>query len=101
MLLADIDLCAVDRQGTFAALGISGSAAISAEKDDPVTEVTAFLRWQDGSELLFHFLRLLAVGKTQTAANANAVGVTDHTARDSIQITQQQVGSLSSYAGEF
>ena len=86
-------------QGAFAALWVSCRADVSAEENDAVAEIRAFLRRQDGSELLFHLLRVLALGKAQTTANTDAVGVTDNTAGHAIKITQQKIGGFSSHAG--
>ena len=77
-------LRAVDLQGTTVALRIAGGANISAEKYDPVTEITALLGRQDFAELLFHLLRVFALGKSQTTTDANTVGVTDNAAGLSI-----------------
>ena len=41
-------------QRTFFAFWIPGGAAIPAEEDDAVAEIGAFLRRQDGPELLFY-----------------------------------------------
>ena len=82
-----IEFFAVHGQRTFSALGISGGTAIPAKEHDPVTEIAAFLRGQNGPQLLFHLLRFLAMTETQTAADADAVGIADHAARCAVEIT--------------
>ena len=87
-------------QGTFAALGTPIGAALPTEQHDAVTEVGAFFRGENGAELPFHLLRLFSLGQTQATADANAVGVTDHTAGYGVQIAQQQIGGLATHTGE-
>ena len=79
-----IEFLAVHGERAFPALGISGGAAVPAEEHDPVTEIAAFFRWQNGPQLLFHFLRFLALAETKTAADSDAVGVTDYAAGNGI-----------------
>ena len=57
-----VEFPAVQGQGTFRTVGIPGGAAVPAEEDDPVAEIAAFLRREDGAQLLLHLLRLLALG---------------------------------------
>ena len=71
---------------TVAAFGIPGSAGVSAEQNDPVAEVGAFLRREDFAKLLLYLFRLFATRNAQTVRNPNAVGITDHTAGYSIEI---------------
>jgi hypothetical protein len=55
---------AVHCQRTFAALRISGDAGIPAEQHDPMAEIGAFFRRENGTELLLYFFRLFAFGET-------------------------------------
>ena len=87
-------------QGAFAALGVSGRANIPAEEDDSVTEVGTFFRRQNGAKLLFYLFGVRSLGKSQSTANPDAVGVTYHTAGDAVQITQKQIGGLSANTGQ-
>ena len=75
-------------QRTLCAFGRPGDTNLPTEKYDPVAEVAAFLRRQNGTELLFHLFRLLAFGKSQTAANTDAVGVADYTDGLTVKVTQ-------------
>ena len=75
-------------QRTLAASWRAGDADFPPKENDPVTEVTAFLRGQNGSELAFHLFRLLTLGKTQTAADADTVGITDNAAGLTVKVTQ-------------
>ena len=91
---------AVKRQRAVSAVRVPGGAAVPAKENDPVAEVAAFLRRQDGPELGLHLFRLLAVGKSQPPADADAVGVTDHASRHTVQVTQQQIGGFPPHAGK-
>ena len=82
-------------------LGVSCGANFSAEVNNTVAEVIGLFRRQDFTQLMLHLFRLLRCGDAQTVGNPDAVGIADHTAGDTIQITQQQVGSLSAYTGNF
>ena len=81
--------------------GIPGGAAVPAKQDDAVAEIAALFRGQNGTKLLFHLFRFFSMGKPQTAADTDAVGVADDTAGDGIEIAQKKVGGLSAYAGQF
>ena len=98
--LLSVEFSAVGSQRALTAFGISGGAAIPAEEDDAVAEIAAFFRRQNGTQLLLHFFRLLSLGKPKALADANAVGIADHTARNTVKITQKQIGGLSAYTGE-
>ena len=87
-------------QRTFFAFWIPGGAAIPAEEDDAVAEVGAFLWGQDGAKLFFNLFRFLALAEAKTAADADAVGITDHTSGGAIKVTQQEVGGFAAYAGD-
>ena len=65
-----------------------------------MAEIVALLRRQDCPELLLHLLRLLAVGKSQPSADADAVGVADHASRHGVNVPQQQIGGLPPHAGQ-
>ena len=65
-----------------------------------MAKIRAFIRRQDGPELFFHFLRFFVGGQAQPAAYADAVGITYHTAGDTIQVTQQQIGGFTAYTGD-
>ena len=91
---------AVHTKGTIAAFGVSGGAGISAEQHDPMAEIGAFLRGEDFAKLLLYLFRLLALSKTQTVGNADAVRIADHTAGRGIKITQQQIGGFSADTGQ-
>ena len=80
-------------------MGTLGGTAVSTEKDDSMAEIRAFLCRKDCAELFFYFLRFLALGKTQTAADADTMGITDHAAGNTVQIAQQQIGSLATDTG--
>ena len=95
-----IDLVAMDRQGAGIALGISCGAAIPAKENDAVAEIGAFLRRQDGAQLLFHLFRLFSVRKTQAAADADAVGIADHASGCTVKVTQQQIRRFSTHTGD-
>ena len=95
-----IELMAEHGQGTFPASGVPGGAAVTSEEYDPVTEIAAFLRRKDRPELLLHLFRLLAFGKAQPAADADAVGIAYHAARHGVQITQQQISGFPTHAGD-
>ena len=97
--LMTADMSAVHCQWAVDAIGFSGGADLSAEKYDSVAEIAAFFRGQNGPQLLFHLLRLFALGKTQAAADPDTVGITDHTAGNAIKITKKQIGSFSAYTG--
>jgi hypothetical protein len=56
-----IEFSAIHGQRTFSAVGISGGTAVPAEEDNPVAEITAFLRRQNGPKLFFHLFRLFPV----------------------------------------
>ena len=86
-------------QGTFAAFGISGGAAVSAEEDDAVAEIITFLGGQNFTKLLFHLFRFFTLAQTQPSADADAVGVADHASGNGIKITQQEIGGFSANAG--
>ena len=65
-----------------------------------VAEVVGLLRGNDTAQLLLHLQGILAaVGKTQTAGDADAVGVA-HIAVGAVDIAQDQVGGLAAYAGQ-
>ena len=70
----------------------------TAVKYDAMAEVTAFFRWQDGPQLALHLFRILSLGKSQLAADADAMGVADHAARLGVQIAKQQIGGFAAYA---
>ena len=70
----------MDRQGTFLAFGLPGGADLPAKQHDPVAEVVALLRREDGPQLPLHLFRLLALGKAQPSADADAVGIADNAA---------------------
>ena len=66
-----------------------------------VTEVRGTFRWQNFSELSFDFRRIFQiVYKAHTIAQTNHVGVYHNASGEFIQITENQVGSLSTYAGK-
>ena len=52
-------------------------ANLPAEMHQPVAEIAAFFRWDDGFQLLFHHRRIGGVGEAQPPADADAVGVGD------------------------
>ena len=81
-------------------MGTLGGTAVSAEKDDSMAEIRAFLSRKNCTELFFYFLRFLALGKTQTAADADTVGIADHTAGNTVQIAQQQIGGFAADTGD-
>ena len=99
ILCVRIHFFAEHTQWTLTALRIPGGTNVTTKQHDAMAKIGAFLRRQDGSELLFHLLRVLALGKAQTTANTDAVGVTDNTAGHAIKITQQKIGGFSSHAG--
>ena len=89
-----IELLAVHSQGAFAAFGVSCGAAVTTKEDDAVAEVGAFLRGEDQAQLLFYLLGFLTHGQTQTAADADAVGVADDGTGDAVEVAQQQIGGF-------
>ena len=95
-----IERMAEHGQGTFPTFGVPGGAAVTSEEYDPVTEIAAFLRRKDRPELLLHLFRLLALGKPQSSADPDAVGVADYAARNTVQVAQQEIGSLASHTGD-
>lgn len=99
MLFGD-KFCAVHTQGALTAFGVSGSADFPAEQYDPMAEITAFLRRENDPELPFHLFWVLALGQAQPPADSNAVGVADHTAWCTVEVTQQKVGGLAANTGE-
>ena len=84
-------------QRTFAAFWGTGNTNFPTEQHDPVAEIGAFLRGEYLSQLLLHLFRVFALGQSQLAANADAVGIADHTPRLPVQIAQQQIGGLSAH----
>ena len=100
-LLSFIDLVAIKRQRTLRAFWISRGTDLSAEEDNSVTEVGTFFRRQNGTKLLFYLFGVRSLGKSQSTANPDAVGVAYHAAIHLIQISQEQIGGLSAYTGEF
>ena len=86
-------------KGAGFALGLSGSADGTAVENDAVAEVGTFFRGQNGSELVLDLFRLLAFGKAQFVGDSDAMGVTDHAAGGFVQVSQKQIGSLSSHTG--
>ena len=68
-------------QGTISAIRFSGGAAIPTEQYDPVAEIIAFFWRKNFTKLHFNFLRVLAFAQSQSAANADAMGIADHAAR--------------------
>ena len=95
------EFLAVGNQGAVTAVRISGGAAVPTEEDDPVAEVAAFFRRQDGAQLPLYLLRFLAVRQAKSSADADAVGVADHAARHAVQVTQQKIGGFPAYPGDF
>ena len=87
-------------KGAFAAFGIPSGAAIPAEENNAVAEVGTFLRRKNSAKLLFYFFRFLAVTQTQTAANADAMGITYHTARCAVEVAQQEIRGFTAHTGD-
>ena len=87
-------------KGTDVTFGISGNTDIPTKENDPVTKIGAFLRRQDLSELLFYVFRIFSFTESQLSADADAVGVTYNTAGCAVNISQKQIGSLSSHTGQ-
>ena len=79
-----IELFAEHGQRTRTAVRVSGGAAIPSEEHDPMAKIGAFLRREDLAKLLLYLFRLFADRKTKPAADADAMGVTDHTAGNGI-----------------
>ena len=73
-------------QRTTIAFWTAGSADLPTEPYDPVAEIAAFLRGQDLTQLAFYFFRLFAFGKTQPAADPDAMGIADHASRHTVKI---------------
>ena len=82
--MLDIPVCAKLGEGTLCTLGRAGGADVSAKQNDAMAKIAAFLRRQDGPQLLLHLLRVFSLGKTQSAADADAVGVADDAARHAV-----------------
>ena len=82
----------------FSTLWIAGGASIPTEEDDTMTEIRAFLGRQNGPQLPFCLFRVVALGKTQPGANADAVGITDDAAGYIVQIPQKKIGGFPSHA---
>ena len=87
-------------QGAVLALRSSCHADGSAVEYQAVAEVIALLRRQDLAKLHLHLLRLLALCKAQQIGDADAVGITDHGAGFIVEVSQDQVGGLSSHTGD-
>ena len=79
-----IEFFAEHGKGTITAAGISGCAAVSSKQNDAMAKITAFLRGKNGPELLFYLFRILTLGKPQPTADADAVGIADHTAGSAV-----------------
>ena len=79
-----IELFAEHGQRTRTAVRVSGGAAITTEKYDPMAEVGTFLRRQNLAKLLLYLFRLLADRKTKPAADTDAMGIADHTSGNGI-----------------
>ena len=79
-----IKFSAVHAQRTLTTLGRPCSADIPTEEDNAVAEITALLRGQDLPQLPFNLLRFLTLGQTQSAADADTMGIADNTAGDAI-----------------
>ena len=84
-----IDVAAVECQGAVVAFWAPGSAGIPPELNQTVAEIVAFLRREDGPKLPLYLFRICAFRKAQFATDADAVGVTYHTAGNSIQVAEQ------------
>ena len=87
--MSGIKFFAVHGKGAFLAFGISCGAAVPTEQNDPMAEIAALLRREDLAQLLLHLFRILTGGEAQPSADTDAVGVTDHTAGYTVQITQK------------
>ncbi len=80
MLALRIDFLTEGTERALAAFGAACRADFATIENNPVAEVTALLRRQNLSQLLFNLFRVLALGKPQPTADADAVGIADHTA---------------------
>ena len=87
-------------QGAFAAFGTARGAEVAPEQDDPMAEIGAFLRRENGAELLFDLLRLLSGGKPESVADADVVRVSDDGAGASVNVAQEQIRCLPPDTGQ-
>ena len=85
-------------KGTTDTLGCTCCAGVSAEKDDAVAKVGAFLGKEERGHDALDFERILfffGIG-TETTANADKVGVRDHSGLAE-NVTEQEVCDLASH----
>ena len=83
-----IKFFAVNAQRTFSAFWISCGTAVTTKQNDSMAEITAFCGRKYGAQLIFYFFRILTLGKPQTTADANTVGIANNTAWFLIKIAQ-------------
>ena len=70
-------------------LWISSRTNIPTEQNNAMTKVRAFFGGQNLAKLTLNLFRVLgAVGQTESAADADTMGIADNAAGDSIQITK-------------
>lgn len=68
--------------------------------DHPMTERDPLILGNEPHEVLFNLLRVFLSGETQPLTDACDVGIHNHSRRDSISGSQDDVGCFSSHAGE-
>ena len=95
-----MDFLAEHRQRTIRTIRLPGGTAISSKKNDSMAKIRAFLRRENFAYQLIYLLWFFSGTKAESTANTNAVGIAYDAPRNTIQITQKQIRSLSAYTGD-
>lgn len=91
----------VDCQRALATFGGPSGADIPSKQHNPMAKIATFFWGEDLPQLSFYLLRLLSFGKSQTAADPDAVGIANNTAGNTVEIAQQQICGFSANTGQF